>query len=100
MTDDRASWYFGGLGRVYFRDQDAHVIPVVEVNAVRSLHDRYEDQTTIQALAGLVFPIGTSGGRFRIARDDSKTIYSGRQRSPVLPMASASAGMFRCCSRQ
>lgn len=75
VTGGGAAWYFGGLGRVYFRDQDAAVIPVVEVNGVRSLHDRYEDQTTFQALAGLVFPMGTSGARFRIAPYYSRTIY-------------------------
>ena len=75
VTGGRTSWYFGGLGRVYFRDQDAAVIPVVEVNGVRSLHDLYVEQTTIQALAGLVFPMGTSGARFRIAPYYSRTIY-------------------------
>ena len=75
VTGAQTSWYFGGLGRVYCRDQDAAVIPVLEANVVRSLHDLYEEQTTIQALAGLVFPMGTSGARIRIAPYYSRTIY-------------------------
>ena len=67
VTDDHASWYFGGLGRIYFREQDTRVIPVVEFNAVRSFRDRYIDNTTYQLLGGLVFPMGAAGGRFRIA---------------------------------
>jgi hypothetical protein len=75
VTRDRASWYFGGLGRLYFADQDARAIPVVEVNAVRSVHDRFVDHTAIQVLGGVAFPMGKSGGRFRIGPYYTKTFY-------------------------
>lgn len=75
--------YVGAQGRYYFGNLDARAIPMVEISSSRSFNDPTADSTDLQLLAGLTFPMGGSGGRFRIAPyyyhafyDEAKTGYS------------------------
>ena len=58
----------GGLARFYLGDLDAHAIPFIEASSTRSFNQAYDlDYTDLQVSAGLVFPMGKTGGRFRVA---------------------------------
>lgn len=58
----------GGVARYYFVNGDALAIPFVEGSSSRTINEAFEmDHYDVQASAGLVFPIGESGGRFRVA---------------------------------
>ena len=58
----------GGVARYYFVNGDALAIPFVEGSSTRTINDAFVmDHYDVRASAGLVFPIGESGGRFRVA---------------------------------
>jgi hypothetical protein len=85
-TDADTSGYVGGLGRFYFGDLAKRAIPFAEVNSTRSFNDPFGDFTDVQLMAGVMFPLGSSGGRFRIAPyyyrafyDEAETGYSNYQ---------------------
>jgi hypothetical protein len=58
----------GGLARVYVGDLDGRAIPFVELASTRTFNQVFEpNYLDLQVSAGLVFPMGDTGGRFRIA---------------------------------
>ncbi|HEX6164538.1 MAG TPA: hypothetical protein VFZ31_14305 [Vicinamibacterales bacterium] len=58
----------GGLVRFYFGDGRGAAIPFVEATSTRAFNQAFEmDYTDLQISGGLVFPMGESGGRFRVA---------------------------------
>jgi len=58
----------GGLARFYIGDPDGRAIPFVEVSSTRTFNQVIEpNYIDLQVSAGLVFPMGDTGGRFRIA---------------------------------
>jgi hypothetical protein len=65
---DQTPMNVGGLARFYFNDRDAGAIPFVEAAGTRSFHYQFDmDHTDLQVSGGLVFPMGDTGGRFRVA---------------------------------
>jgi hypothetical protein len=81
-----ATGYLGGQGRFYFGDLAKRAIPFAEVNSTRSINDPFGDYTDVQLMAGLMFPLGSSGGRFRVSPyyyrafyDEAVTGYSNYQ---------------------
>lgn len=76
----------GGLARYYLGDLTKRAIPVVEINSTRSLNDPLSNYTDLQVSAGLMIPMGSTGGRLRIAPyyyrafyDEAVTGYSSYQ---------------------
>ena len=58
----------GGLVRFYLGDRDGRAIPFIEGSSTRGMNRPFDTNfTDVQIGAGLMFPMGRSGGRFRIA---------------------------------
>jgi len=74
-NDDEANGYVGALVRYHFADTFGRVIPFVEVNGSRSVN--YQDLTDVEVRAGVILPMGRTGGRFRIAPYYYKGFYEG-----------------------
>lgn len=78
-----ATAYLGGQVRYYLGDLTKRAIPMVEFSSTRTLNDPLANSTDLQVMAGLMFPMGTTGGRIRIApyyyrsfHDEAVTGYS------------------------
>lgn len=67
MSDSDTTGSLGGLARYHFGDLTKRAIPLVEIRSTRSLNDPLSNCTDVQVLAGLLIPMGSTGGRFRIA---------------------------------
>lgn len=61
-----ATGYVGGQGRFYFGDLTKRVIPFAEVNSTRGFNDPIANYTDLQLMAGVMIPLGPTGGRIRI----------------------------------
>jgi hypothetical protein len=78
--NDSTPFNIGGLARIYVGDPDGHAIPFVEASSTRAFNQLFDDDyTDVQVSAGLVFPMGKSGGRFRIAPYYYRAFYDAQQ---------------------
>lgn len=71
-----ATGYLGGLGRYHFGDLSRRAVPIVEMRVSRSLNDAFANYTDLQLLAGVMFPMGSTGGRFRVTPYYYKAFYN------------------------
>ena len=69
-----ADGYVGGQGQFYFGDLTRRAIPFVELNGTKSFKGEF-GYSDVQFLAGLMMPMGSTGGRFRVAPYFYKTFY-------------------------
>lgn len=78
--NDATPFNLGGLARFYVGDPDGRAIPFVEVSSTHAFNQFFdEDYTDIQVSAGWLFPMGKSGGRFRIAPYYYRAFYDAQQ---------------------
>lgn len=67
-ASDVEAFSVGGLARVHFGDRGGRAIPFVEASSTRSFNEPFGmNRTDVQVSGGLVFPMGASGGRLRVA---------------------------------
>ena len=59
--------YVGGQARYYFGDLSNRAIPFVEINSTRSYNEPVADYNDLQLRAGVMIPLGPTGGRLRIS---------------------------------
>ena len=79
-TSDTTPMNIGGLARFYLGDPDHRVIPFVEASSTRTFNQPFDhDYTDLQISGGLLFPMGASGGRFRIAPYYYRAFYDAQQ---------------------
>ena len=67
-NNDVRPFNIGGLGRFYFGDRDGQALPFVEVASTRAFNRVFDmNFTDVQVSGGVMFPMGRSGARFRVA---------------------------------
>lgn len=85
-SDQDTSGHLGVQARYYFANLSGRAIPFAEVNTNRTFGVPVANDTDLTVLAGLMFPIGNTGGRirvnpyyYRIFFDEDKVGYSNFQ---------------------
>ena len=73
-TGREADGYVGGQGQFYFGDLTRRAIPFVEINSTKSFKGDF-GYSDVQLLAGVMLPMGSTGGRFRVAPYFYKAFY-------------------------
>lgn len=84
--DQDVTGHIGVQARYYFANLSGRAIPFAEVNTTRTFNVPVANETDLTVLAGLMFPIGNTGGRIRINPyyrrvffDEDKVGYSNYQ---------------------